>query len=955
MRILARGALALVTVVVALGVGHPASAETGVPASEKCEITSDQQRINIVMLLDASRSLNRTDPTNSRRGGLEAAISNLASLARNNPQVSISMAVDTFATVYFRWHGWADAGTSELELYDRYDAITAINPANTGSSTDYRAALGGVADRLRVAPAARCNVLLWFTDGEHATDGTSADISASEWEQLRRLCASDDMAFLSDSNLYTIGVLLSRAESPTNPAPLRYVFGEGDRHCQYPLDGDLRDDVDTGDLREALDELINEVVYELEVEADSDHDLPGEPNELPEDEAYEVCSGGEGTSQDPCEYSFRLDSGVESFRVFLDLTYLERGITNPDQIEIALRSPRGVRSSAIETQRVDADEMPQYQPVHPFWFLARRPYDSRWEIIGHQAAEQIAQQGDWEWQGDWTLLLWGETPQGAEEAAKVAGYFREIKISTPNASMSVNEQGKLIGFVQDFPADYESADLRMKLTDSSGQLVYPTRPHLKCRVAQCDPLSVSELERRFEVPSILEEVVWWNSEPAGGDGSTLQKILPERGPMRTVAELDQVFLYGGVNGWGEGGTSGQSLVWARDIGNLELIGIGDLLAGLDAWESLAEWVDSGVPQALPSGLRLEPPPYGIDGDSVTFRVVVAPGILPGEVSLTGVEVNSDAVSSPRYDRSWTCSVPGGESSPSGEFQGCRPIRIDLGFSEDDTAAVRMDFRIASADGLEQVVRSGGLSVPSEQEWTEVWAEIQSATAPRQQTLNSERFDIDVLTPADRLSKFVPILVGLVLLALILRYGMARRLRPWSALESPEYVSMSLSESSDASIVEARSACMDLSGERTSGDLASVTLVSALTPLLFGRPPTVEARSSAGDCLGRDGSRESRKGNRIGIIGNDLRQGWVVESVGGQHRLYVWDLPNEELEARYRVREAREEAESRLGESAAPTDREARAAAAPEPSSERPGSAPPPDPFSTSRDPFDFGD
>ena len=366
---------------------HPASAETGIKPTDKCEISSDQRRINVLLLLDASRSLSRTDPGISRQGGLEAAVVNLANLARSNPEVDISIAVDTFSAGYSRRHGWQDAQNAQRALSGRYNGITALGDGITGSFTDYREAMRGVANRFREAPTSGCNLLLWFTDGEHATEGTSSDVSEREWEQLRMLCASEEMEYLSVNNVYAVGVLLSSSDSPVNSGPLEQLFGMGTSVCRYALDGEIHGDVETSSLRDALDELINEVVYEVEAELETEDDLPREERGLPDEDAYESCSGGDGTATSPCVYSFSLDSRNESFRVFLDMTFLGTGIKNPGAVNIRVQSPSGKLSEpVVSTAQRDDATAAQYQPVRPFWFLSRRPYDSRWEIIGHQVA-----------------------------------------------------------------------------------------------------------------------------------------------------------------------------------------------------------------------------------------------------------------------------------------------------------------------------------------------------------------------------------------------------------------------------------------------------------------------------------------------------------------------------------------------------------------------------------------
>lgn len=892
----ATAGLALVT-----ATHESALADTGVEATDKCEISTEEGRINVLLLLDASRSLVRTDAGNARRDGLEAAVQNLANLARSSPEVAIFVAVDTFSANYNRQHGWQDAAGAPQALSGRYDSITALPGAVTRASTDYREAMRGASGRFRDAPTSGCNLLLWFTDGEHATEGTSADVSQREWEQLRSLCGSDEMDYLSERSVWSVGVLLSSGDSPVNSGPLEQLFGVGRSPCRYALDGDIRSDVGASSLRDALDELISEIVYEVETEAETEDDLPGEPDDLPPDDDYSVCSGGDGTAERPCEYSLSLNAGVDSFRVFVDMTFLGRGIGNPGSVNILLRSPSGKQSEPIvSTVLSDEPSTSQYQPVRPFWFLSRRPYDSRWEIIGHQAAEQIAADADWEWAGEWTLLFWGDTPPAAEDAAKVAAAFRAVTFDAPSASLSLSNEGKLIGFIENFPSEYQSVELRLKLTDAADSSVYPTRPYLTCELAVCDPVPVSDGEHRFEVPRLLDEILWWDSEQAGGDGLKLVEAVAENGPVSAVADLQQVFLYGGTSGYGRDGESGQPLGWSRDIGEIELDNLGALMAGQREWEVLSDWVNSGAQEALPFGLRLLPAPYDIEGDRVVFRVELRPGYFPGVITLEEVrpQITTGTASVPSYDQGWSCEIPGVNGQPGGEPTTCGAIRVDLGLSDDAEVTVQMDFRIAPVEGLEEIARSPELTVPSEQDWNSLWGGIQQAAAPREQSVESTPFLVDLPTPVDKFREFLPMLLLLLALAALLRLVVAWKLRPWSPLRSPEYVDKPYRDA-EASIdgyeplTDERKLCMDLTGSSVEGQMSSVVLFSRWKPLLLGRPPQVAARSSNGQCLGPQGSYATRKGNQIGIIGEGLHDGWVLETRADESRLIVWDFESDD--------------------------------------------------------------
>lgn len=912
--------------VVFIAASEPVSAATDVEATEYCEIPADQPQINVVMLLDASGSLNTSDPDNSRRDGLEAAIKNLATLARNNPDVTISVAVDTFATGYQQRYGWLRANEAPQDLTGRYDSITKLGMGNARRLTDYRQAMSGVADRLRTAPPSDCNLLLWFTDGEHATEGTSSDVSAREWQQLRDLCESREMGSLVEKRLYTVGVLLSSVDRPVNSGPLRHLFGEPTEDgpvvdCEHALNGQISDNVNIDALSNVLDELINEVVYEVNAEAETDDDLPNEQPGLPDETEYQECDTGIGTEQSPCEFSFSLDSGHESFRIFVDMTFLVRKIENPQAVNFRVQSPSGERSDQIvaAAQIEEADANP-YQPILPFWFLSRRPYDSRWEIIGHQAAEPLAREGDWEWNGEWSLLFWGDTDAATADARKVAAAVRTVTVDSASADgMTQNDAGTLIGFVENYPtADYSSVELNLEPRDSTGNPLYSTRLYLKCEAQDaCDPVPMSSDDRRFEVPSLYEELRWWDSEEGGGNGRALQSALAERGPVSLFAVLAQEFHYGGSNGYGAEGERGTPLSWVRDIGSLNL---DDLSERLD-WSN---WIDSGEPPALPSDIEMVSPPLDVSGDAVSFEVKVHRGYLPGIISLVGASklVGSETSPVAGYDQDWSCEVADTREQPNDDPPTCDAIELNLGVSEDSEVIVTLDFLIDTATDLE-----------SSEFPEEFRNNIQQRVANerRSESVDSEPITIDIATASDTFGKFIPSLVALAALAALARLVVAWKLRPWSPLGNAEYVTKRLTlgedgqgESNEEPEVDL---CMALTARNTKGTLGEVTVKSSWGPLLLGRKPLLQATSTRGGCIGPSGSRHGKDG-QIGIIGPDLSSGWVVTTDGQEHFLVVWDFDDEEdRSARIaEVEDAATEKVKSMRSRAHPLDREPKSAA-----------------------------
>lgn len=223
-------------------------------------------------------------------------------------------------------------------------------------------------------------------------------------------------------------------------------------------------------------------------------------------------------------------------------------------------------------------------------------------------------------------------------------------------------------------------------------------------------------------------------------------------------------------------------------------------------------------------------------------------------------------------------------------------------------------------------------------------------------------EVDLPTTGDKLRKFLPILFALIVLALLLRVFAAWRLRPWSPLASAEYVARALDvETSGYSISDAgveRELCMALTRRSASGQMGGLRLFSMWKPLLFGGPPRLAAKSPDGECLGAQGSIHTRRGQRLGLIGNSLSDGWLVEMSPTASRLIVWDLPPDDGEARVRLEEAESAASHRIEQMQDASSEAGNASPSDSPKAVKPGSLTdePSDPFaagpsSLSVDPF----
>ena len=651
----------------------PASAETGVSVSDVCPDTrGENPRINLLILLDTSRSLQENDPDNLRSAGTRDALQVIESLSREFAEAQIEVTVDTFDRDYFRHQGWIPASG----IYERLgDAIEDV-ASDDGAYTDYVEALTGAWSRF-AARADDCNLLIWFTDGEHAT----ASDAEGEQRELLQLCSSPQMQSLRD-HVWVGAVQLNTGDLQSR---LRYLYGEDDPsggalECVNPLRGRVYDDFDPTGLHLVLKDLIAGAFGEKRFEQEEGL-LPGEDDVRPPITEFEQCTGGDGSRERPCVVPFDLEAGTESFRAFVDLTFIERGIEDPDSVLVALRSPDGTDSPSIGGS---GDIRPgghsgQYLRIYPFGFYARSQYPSDLQIVGHQAAEELVDPGQWEWQwqGTWQLRFFGDTADAQADARKAAAVVRFQTTDKPSAdSLGIDSRCTLSGFVFNFPQqEYENIELRLRLDAADGEPVYATRRSL---TEEPLPLDV-EQGNRFEVPGFLDRLVNWDAPQNGGNDRNLREAILERGGLAAVAVLSQRFQYAGEP---------EKLKWERDIGRLDLnerqlAQLNGLLGGT-AVDPLFCLPPPHV-QWLPTDLALGDPEHS--WSEVSFAVTAVPGELPATLSLDvdGVEIvgqdaagQADALpASVRVEaESWGCEVPDAASGD-GPFNCPEPISVRI--------------------------------------------------------------------------------------------------------------------------------------------------------------------------------------------------------------------------------------------------------------------------------------
>ena len=932
-------AAALLTVSTATGlVSLPqASAETNVSVVDKCRVPSDtEMRVSVLILLDTSGSLRTNDPGNIRVSGTKDAVLVLDSLSGQFENASIALAIDSFHTTYRPGAGWTAAAGSSTGLLPQIDEIAAIPEGRT--TTDYTQAMAGAWERFRTEDA-DCRLLIWFTDGEHVTRGSADVVEPEEWAELNDLCGSPTMEFLRENAW--VGAVRLIADGGSGET-LQYLFGETGRNCANPLQGEVYDDFDPDDLGRVLHDIIAEPTDDLIFRQDPEK-MPGEQNDPPDASEFMRCTGGDGTPEQPCRIPLSLDDSIDSFRAFVDLTFLRQGVRSPDLVKIVVRSPvdenGDYRTSPTiggngEINPSEADG--EYRLVPPFGFFTRAQYGSEIQIVGHQAAEQLADPNrwPWKWQGEWALLFYGDTPEAQADARRAAAAVRVQTSDSPEVdSFGTSADGALSGFVDHYPTDYEDIGLRLRLDANDGEPVYATRQSLTA-----DPLAVVGDERKFELPGFLDHLVSWDSEEGGGNGRNLRQAIDERGGLTATAVLNQKFKYGGHP---------DPLEWERDIGGYRLadVEVQTLRNKLDGRDRVGEMAallsDAGIVW-LPSEVTLGEPL--VLGDTVSIPVTAAPGTLAGVLTLdeASVSVLDAATATPETagearwpadplmeTQPWSCEVPSAASHASDEFSCPTALPLRLVVEYDTELGAGLTMEVAEQQGEADRLMEGLWFPSGSPEEERLGALLGDAVTQARYAVSLESGRFNVLGPpppeppppppppvGDRLRESWPMLAILVAVAAAGRVFMAWRLRPWAPVDSAEYAVLPLRgdglEATSDLAEERREVCMDLRRPRNSTRIDGLSLRSRWLPLLLGRAPELRADSPDGHCVGPAGCRRPRRfGPCRAIIGPDLVRGWVVHVTSDQTRLIVWGLPLEPDEARDRIADATRDAVQRL--------------------------------------------
>ena len=530
------------------------SADTGdrwVTMRERCQDLEDGAfPINVLILADASKSLLTTDPTLKRVSGIVRAVSTLSEVSeRYHDKADIEVAVDTFSVNYSQIEGWGSAPEINRDL--RSDTSHA-SLATVESWTDYAAALRGATRRFLTATPSHCNLLIWFTDGAH--DTIEAGITTEqERADILALCNSDPLTIrlANELQVATLAVRLSDGEAVADTASLSMLYGETGE-CEYPLVGSIQTYSEAADLSNQLDEIIAEAITSnvcLGL-------LPGEPTNCEATPPPEAATGCvyESTLKE-CIYEFTLTPDTESFRVYIDQTALHRGISSPEDIYFDVYAPSGSKSSN-SIRHVDTVDEIGWQEITPFGFWTFQPYDSRWQMIGHQASLLPGET----WEGAWRLHFWSDTQEGNLDAQKVAASVNTIQSREPSiVDLKVDSDGTLVGFFQEHinaleAIPYSGTEIYMAPVTDDDDLFYATLSGGR-GYFETEPLELGEIDNQIRIENIGGSLLMLDDgyimrsttdapECAVVGGGKIFDELSEGGGISAQMMLHRAFVYG---------------------------------------------------------------------------------------------------------------------------------------------------------------------------------------------------------------------------------------------------------------------------------------------------------------------------------------------------------------------------------------------------------------------------
>lgn len=200
-------------------------------------VVDENAAVQVLLLIDQSGSLARTDPDDQRLTGARAVVRSYASLADRVSQVEIQVA--GFGQDY-RPGEWMvlDQDTLGTAL-ERVDAVGSVEDQ---LHTDYVYAMEGAAGAFAGSDAS-CQILFWFTDGEHDLDEdyladglernyfpelvTQANVTEAEALMPGLICDAGGYAVQLGAAGVSAQIMLLGTESQLDDASRRVLQGMG--------------------------------------------------------------------------------------------------------------------------------------------------------------------------------------------------------------------------------------------------------------------------------------------------------------------------------------------------------------------------------------------------------------------------------------------------------------------------------------------------------------------------------------------------------------------------------------------------------------------------------------------------------------------------------------------------------------------------------------------------------
>lgn len=202
-----------------------------------CINSEGKDTLNVVYLVDESRSLNRTDPNDLRVGGIQASLEQFRNVSVDRPYFTVNRSIMTFGDSVKIQKSWEIL--TESRLNDDLNWIKETVPKLTnGKATDWRLALNSAyAEFEKKFSGTACNVMVWFTDG---AINVGESVPATQ-KAMREICGVDPVSGAGSgpsiinkfrtANINIQGVLLRNEDYLNNPGKYKATkeYAESDR------------------------------------------------------------------------------------------------------------------------------------------------------------------------------------------------------------------------------------------------------------------------------------------------------------------------------------------------------------------------------------------------------------------------------------------------------------------------------------------------------------------------------------------------------------------------------------------------------------------------------------------------------------------------------------------------------------------------------------------------------